>query len=74
MFRPLFAALIMGVAAYGTLYAVKMLTSSKTIACAVPIAVGGIVYLILAVMLKAITRADCELLPKGEKIAKILHL
>lgn len=74
MFRPMFAALIMGAAAYAALYAVKMFTSSKTLACAVPIAVGGIVYLILAVMLKAITRADCELLPKGEKIAKILHL
>ena len=27
-----------------------------------------------AIGLKAITRADCMLLPKGEKIAKLLHL
>ena len=29
---------------------------------------------VAAIGLKAITRADCMLLPKGEKIAKILHL
>ena len=31
-------------------------------------------YGVGAIGLKAITRADCMLLPKGEKIAKILHL
>ena len=31
-------------------------------------------FLVCAVTLKAITREDCLLLPKGEKIAKLLHL
>jgi len=26
------------------------------------------------VVFKAITREDCQLLPKGDKIAKLLHL
>jgi hypothetical protein len=36
--------------------------------------VGVIVYLVLAVVMRSITRADCELLPKGKKIADFLHL
>ena len=47
---------------------------SRLIACAVPIAVGVVVYVIAAVKLRAITREDCLLLPKGEKIANLLHL
>ena len=33
-----------------------------------------IVYMIFVVVLQCITYADCMLLPKGEKIAKILHI
>jgi hypothetical protein len=29
---------------------------------------------VAAIALKAITREDCLLLPKGEKIARLLHL
>ena len=39
-----------------------------------PMAVAGVVYLISAVWLKSFTKEDCLLLPKGEKIAKLLHL
>ena len=49
-------------------------TGSRLLLCAVPIAVGALVYVLLAVKLKAITREDCLLLPKGEKIAKLLRL
>ena len=47
---------------------------SRLISCAVPIFVGAVVYLLAVVKLKAITREDCLLLPKGEKIANLLHL
>ena len=40
----------------------------------VPIAVGGVVYLLSAIVLKVLTKEDCLLLPKGQKIAKILKL
>ena len=33
-----------------------------------------LVTVVLAVLCKAFTREDCELLPKGEKIAKLLRL
>ena len=75
MLRGLTAALIMGGVAYGAWFGLKFIgISSKLILCGAPIAVGGIVYLVMAIILKAITREDCELLPKGDKIAKILHL
>jgi len=33
-----------------------------------------VVYFVAVVVFKAITREDCQLLPKGDKIAKLLHL
>ena len=42
--------------------------------CGIPIVAGVIVYCVLAILCKSITREDCLLLPKGEKIANILHL
>ena len=42
--------------------------------CGVPIIAGVIVYCVLAILCKSITREDCLLLPKGEKIAKILRV
>lgn len=77
LLRPLFPALIMGAAAYGAWWGlVRFLGegASRVILCGVPILVGGCVYLVAAVACKSITREDCLLLPKGEKIAKLLHL
>ena len=77
MLRSVIAALVMGTAAFGTWKGLIALLGdglSRVIACAVPILVGAVVYVIVAVKLKAITREDCLLLPKGEKIAKMLHL
>ncbi len=47
---------------------------ANLVLCALPILVGVLVYLVAAVKLKAITRNDCLLLPKGEKIARFLKL
>ena len=47
---------------------------SRLLLCGVPIAIGVVVYLFAAVKFRAITREDCELLPKGDKIAKMLKL
>ena len=38
------------------------------------IGVGVVVYFILVLALRAITREDLELMPKGDKIAKLLHI
>ncbi len=73
--RPFLAAVVMGIFVYGSLLGLKTLgISSRLILCAGPIAVGVLVYLVAAVKLKVVTRSDCLLLPKGEKIAKLLKL
>ena len=48
--------------------------TSRVILCGAPIMAAGVVYLVLAVLCKAFTREDCMLLPKGEKIARLLKL
>ena len=73
--RPFLAAAIMGVFTYGSWFALKTLgVTSRLVLCALPVMVGVAVYAVAAVGLKVITRDDCMLLPKGEKIAKLLHL
>ena len=73
--RPFMAALIMGILTWLSWYGLKQLgIGSRLILCAAPILVGVVVYCLAAVKLKVITRSDCMLLPKGEKIAKLLRL
>ena len=79
MLKPLASALLMSgavLAVYWLLGHVFSLESTlgKLILCAVPILAGVVVYVAAVVLLKAITREDCLLLPKGEKIAKLLKL
>ncbi len=77
LLRSVLAALIMGVCVWGSWQGLVYLLGrdmSRIIACGVPLMVGVIVYVIAAVKLRAITREDCMLLPKGEKIANLLHL
>ena len=75
--RSLLPALIMGVAVYGAQYGLTKILGeggSRVILCGGPIAVGAVVYMLAAVFCKSITAEDCKLLPKGEKIAKLLKL
>jgi stage V sporulation protein B len=76
MLRAVTAALIMGVVVFCVYYGIEafLAPGSRIISCGAPIAVGALVYVFAAVKLKAITREDCLLLPKGEKIANLLKL
>jgi stage V sporulation protein B len=77
MVRAALAAAIMGVCTYGAWYALTLLlgeNSSRVMLCGLPIMVGVVVYALAAIKLKAITHADCLLLPKGDKLAKLLKL
>ena len=77
LLRPLPAAALMGAAVYGCYHGLILLLgadSSRIILCGVPVCVGVVVYFVCAALFKSITREDCLLLPKGEKIAKLLHL
>ena len=79
LLRPLIPALIMGVFVWLSYWALGKVftletTIGKLILCGAPIFIGVVVYAVAAVKLRAITREDCLLLPKGEKIANFLHL
>ena len=75
LMKPFLAAAIMGACVYAALRLLMQLGfTSRLILCGGPIAVGVVVYVVAAISLKAITREDCLLLPKGAKIAKLLHL
>jgi len=75
LLRPFLAAAVMGGFVFAALFALKTLgITSRLILCGLPIAVGVVVYVVTAVKIKVITREDCLLLPKGEKIAKLLKL
>lgn len=75
LIRSTLAAVVMGVAIALTLAALEAAgITSRVVLCVIPIAVGACVYVFAAIRLKAVTREDCLLLPKGAKIAKLLKL
>ncbi len=74
MWRSLVAALIMGVVTYVAYGILTHFLSRFTVCSVGAIGVGVLVYLLLVMILKPVTYSDCLLLPKGEKIAKILKI
>ena len=73
--RPFLASAVMGVFVLGVFLGLKALNiQSSLILCVLPIGVGVAVYAVAAVLFRVVTREDCLLLPKGEKIAKLLRL
>ena len=77
LIRAALAAAIMGVCTYGAWYGLHTVLGdggSRVILCGAPIMVGAAVYAVAAIKLKAITRADCLLLPKGDKLARLFKL
>ena len=73
--RPLLASAVMGVFVLGVFLGLKALNiQSSLILCVLPIGVGVAVYAVGVFLFRVVTREDCLLLPKGEKIAKLLRL
>ncbi len=73
--RPFLAAAFMGLLTWLSWMGLKKIgIDSRLILCGAPIVVGVVTYCFAVLKLKAITREDCLLLPKGEKIAKLLKL
>lgn len=76
--KPLLASAVMAAAAwagYGLFS--RFLSGSfvrEALCTLIAIGIGGVVYLILVLVLHVISREDLELMPKGDKIAKILHI
>ena len=77
LLRPLLPALLMGAATFASwklILAVLGEDCSRIIQVGGPMVVAAAVYFVSAAWLKSITRDDCLLLPKGDKIAKLLKL
>ena len=77
LLRSGISALLMGAVVLAFRFGLEYLLgpdASNLILTALPVLLGVAVYGFVAIKLKAITRADCLLLPKGEKIADLLHL
>ena len=71
--KPLVSAAACGITAWGVNYIIteKLMMESR-IFTIVSIGMGAVVYAVLMLILKGIVKDDVEMLPKGEKIAKIL--
>ena len=86
--KPMLASLVMGAAAwasYGLLSRAaglipalslegELTRTGNAVATLGAIAIAAGVYLILVLVLRIVSRDDVMLMPKGEKIAKLLHL
>ena len=71
--KPMVAAGVMGIAVWAV-YGLLHRFLGNTLSAMGAIGVGVVVYAVLVVALKAISRQDLSLMPKGDKIAKLLHL
>ncbi|MGE4483860.1 MAG: oligosaccharide flippase family protein [Oscillospiraceae bacterium] len=80
--RPVICTAVMGVAAasiYGIIFKVcpPSFTGSRLgllAALLASILAGVVIYGILIIALRAVTRADMKLIPKGERLADLLHI
>lgn len=73
--KPLLAAVLMGAAAWGSHgLLTNFLGLSNRIATLGAIVIAVVVYVILVLALRVISKEDLALMPKGDKIARILHI
>lgn len=69
--KPLTSAMIMTASVIGLFHILESITSSS-MATALSILMGAIIYGLVLIIIKGITADDFELLPKGQKIKKML--
>lgn len=76
--KPAAAAAVMGLGAWAVRgLLAKLLAANRlgnAVATLAAIVVAVAIYGVLVIVLRAITKEDLSLMPKGEKIARILHL
>ena len=77
-FKPLIASIIMAAAAWGCQGLLARFLSGSflknAMATAGGILVGVVVYVVLIVALRVLSKEDLEMMPKGDKIAKLLRI
>ena len=72
--KPLLASAVMGAGAWAVYGLAYKLLESNTAAVMLAIVAAVVIYGVLIIALKAISRQDLTLMPKGEKLAKLLRL
>ena len=80
--RPLISALVMGACAwavYGVFSHFLLVGDDVSrikmiLVLGVAIVIAVVIYLVLIIATRAVTYADMKLIPKGEKLAKLLHI
>ncbi|MBP5618441.1 MAG: polysaccharide biosynthesis protein, partial [Clostridia bacterium] len=72
VFKPTFAAIVCGGAALGSDWLLERLMGGGKIATALCIIIAAVVYIICLGVSKTFTENDILMLPKGEKLAKVL--
>ena len=72
--RPGLSSAIMGAATFMVYRVLSNAISPWKLACLLSLAFAVVLYAVLVVFLRCLTYEDCMLLPKGEKIAKILRI
>lgn len=70
--KPLMASLFCGMAALGSNMLLELVMPQR-IAPVLACVMAGIIYLVALIMLKAFTREDLLMLPKGKKIVEVLE-
>lgn len=71
--RPLICAGVMGVTVWA-IYGIVSRLAGNLVSLILGVGSGVVVYFVMVIAIRAITREDMLLLPKGEKIANLLHL
>ena len=74
LWKTTIAAVLMGGTTWLAYWGLGRIGMGRAVACLGSIVVAVLVYVVLIIVLKVLTYEDCLLLPKGEKIAKILRV
>jgi stage V sporulation protein B len=72
--KPIVATAAMSVGAYLSYEAVRSTLNSLTLAVLVSVIVACVIYFALVYLMKIITWYDCQLLPKGDLLARLLRV
>jgi len=71
--KPLIASLVMGAGTWAS-YGLLVPILGNTLAVAGSICIAVVIYAVLVIVLRAVSRDDLSLMPKGDKIAKLLRI
>ena len=72
--KPIVATAVMAAGAYFSYEAVQRVITSTTVSVLASILIACVIYGVLVYAMKIITWYDCQLLPKGDLIARILRV